>query len=311
MSNQPQKPVRFRIRHVTHYSFDQPVFLEPHVIRLTPRRDGYFLPLRHELTIEPTPSGTSVGLDASGNTFYSVWFSGLTDTLRIISESEGDALRHNPFDYLIENSIQGLPPNYSPKERAALADSLSPESDSAVGRFAERIIRSLDSDTPLTLDFLATLTTTLNNEHTSIVRPDGDPFDPRTTLETREVSCRDVAVLFIAVCRNQGIAARFVSGYQAGDPHQGDRDLHAWVEAYLPGAGWRAYDPTLGLIVADQHVAVAAAAHWAEAAPVVGSFRGSGVRSRLHSIIYLTTDGLPHPPTKESREPPSGSETTD
>lgn len=291
MSTHPQEPVRFHIRHITHYTFDRPVFLEPHVVRLTPRRDGYFHPRSHVLTIEPTPAGMSVGLDAAGNTFYSVWFSDLTDTLRIVSESEGDALRHNPFDYLIRNSIQGLPPSYTPEERAALADTLSPESDSAVDRFAQRIMRSLDSDTPSTPEFLATMTTTLCDEHTSIVRPDGDPFDPRTTLETREVSCRDLAVLFIAVCRNQGVAARFVSGYQAGDPHQGDRDLHAWVEAYLPGAGWRAYDPTLGLIVADQHVAVAAAAHWAEAAPVSGSFRGSGVRSRLHSAIDLTADG--------------------
>lgn len=288
MSTVPQGPVRFRLHHVTRYSFDRPVFLEPHTIRLTPRRDGYFHPASHQLYVEPTPAGMSTGLDAWGNTFHSVWFSEVTDTLRIVSDSDGDALRANPFDYLIGNSIQTVPPRYATGERAALADCLSVDSGVAVARFADRVAGSLGTAEPSAPEFLAAVTDTLFDEHTSIVRPEGDPFDPETTLETREVSCRDLAVLFIAVCRSRGVAARFVSGYQAGDPGQGDRDLHAWVEAYLPGAGWRGYDPTLGLVVADQHVAVAAASHWADAAPVTGSFRGTGARSGLHSTIELT-----------------------
>lgn len=245
--------------------------------------------------MEPAPAGISTGFDAWGNTFHTVWFSELTDTLRIVSDSEGDALRANPFDYLIENAVQTVPPRYTTSERAALANCLGPDSCLAVGRFADRVVRSLGTADPSTPEFLAAVTDTLSTEHTSIVRPEGDPFDPETTLETREVSCRDLAVLFIAVCRSRGVAARFVSGYQAGDPGQSDRDLHAWVEAYLPGAGWRGYDPTLGLVVADQHVAVAAASHWADAAPVTGSFRGTGARSGLHSTIELTASAPPQP----------------
>ena len=280
--------VRFRIRHVTTYSFDRPIFLEPHTVRLTPRSDGSFHQTSHRLSLMPTPAGASVGLDAWGNTVHRVWFSGLTDTLRIESESEGVALRANPFDYLIDAPVQELPPRYTPTELAALSPCLAVDPSPAVERLADRIAAASPSAGPTTPEFLSALTFALAAEHTSIVRPEGPPFDPETTLDTREVSCRDLAVLFIAACRIRGIAARFVSGYQAGDPGQTNRDLHAWVEAYLPGAGWRAYDPTLGLVVADQHVALAAAAHWEDAAPVTGNFRGTGARSGLESTIELT-----------------------
>ncbi len=282
--------IRFRIRHVTSYVFDRPVFLEPHTVRLTPRRDGYFHPRHHDLTVEPAPSGTSTVLDESGNTVQRVWFSGLTDSLRIVSTSDGEALRANPFDYLIETPARTLPPRYSSGERAALAACLSSPPHPAVAGFADRVVRSLGSREPSTPEFLSAVNAALADEHSSIVRPEGPPFSPEITLETREVSCRDLAVLSLAVCRSRGVAARFVSGYQAGDPGQRDRDLHAWIEAYLPGAGWRAYDPTLGLVVADQHVAVAAAADWEDAAPITGTFRGTGAISGLHTTIELTAD---------------------
>nr|WP_245817704.1 transglutaminase family protein [Hydrococcus rivularis] len=73
------------------------------------------------------------------------------------------------------------------------------------------------------------------------------------------------------VGRAIGLAARFVSGYQEGDLDKEERDLHAWVEVYLPGAGWRGYDPTHGLAVGDRHIALVASALPAYASPIVGA----------------------------------------
>ena len=66
-------------------------------------------------------------------------------------------------------------------------------------------------------------------------------------------------MLFITVCRRYGLAARVVSGYQKGDTQRERRYLHAWPEVYVPGGGWRGYDPTHGLAVSDDHVPIAAA----------------------------------------------------
>ena len=71
-----------------------------------------------------------------------------------------------------------------------------------------------------------------------------------------------------------GIAARFVSGYEIGAAEADGGDLHAWAEVYLQGGGWRGFDPSRGLAVADSHVAVAAASDPLLAAPVTGTYRG-------------------------------------
>ena len=94
------------------------------------------------------------------------------------------------------------------------------------------------------------------------------------------------------VCRTVGLAARFVSGYQEGDPDSSDRDLHAWVEIYLPGAGWRGYDPTLGLAVSDRHITVAASAIPQYAAPIQGTFApfNPGDRSSPAPKVTLQTE---------------------
>ena len=83
-----------------------------------------------------------------------------------------------------------------------------------------------------------------------------------------------------------GLAARFASGYAYTDKPDAT-DLHAWGEVFLPGGGWRGYDPSQGLAVADRHVTVAAAANPRDAAPVTGTFRGDGVTAALTAEIEL------------------------
>src|SRR4029077_8220858 len=96
--------------------------------------------------------------------------------------------------------------------------------------------------------------------------------------------------LYIDACRCVGLAARFVSGYQDSYRNMGKRDLHAWAEVYLPGAGWRGYDPTRGLAVADHHVAVAAACDPYLAAPVIATYRGSNVEAELTAEVKIESE---------------------
>ena len=102
-------------------------------------------------------------------------------------------------------------------------------------------------------------------------------------------ACRDLAVLFVDCCRAEGIAARFVSGYQKGNLLSERRDLHAWPEVYLPGAGWRGFDPPPphGEAVSDVHVTMAAAAHSRDTMPVSGVFSGDGANSTLEYTVEI------------------------
>lgn len=92
------------------------------------------------------------------------------------------------------------------------------------------------------------------------IRESGDPQTSAETFARRQGACRDLAVAYIECCRTVGIAARFVSGYKCGFDRPGeDAYMHAWVEIFLPGAGWRGYDPSIGLAVADGHIALVSA----------------------------------------------------
>ena len=107
------------------------------------------------------------------------------------------------------------------------------------------------------------------------MRSDGPPRPAAETLAAGEGSCRDLAVVFSEACRAAGVPARFVSGYETAAASGEHAYMHAWAEAYVPGGGWRGYDPSRGLAVSTSHVAVAAAADPALASPVAGSYRGA------------------------------------
>ena len=116
------------------------------------------------------------------------------------------------------------------------------------------------------------------------IRTEGAARPAAATLALGHGACRDVTNLFVAACRSLGAPARFVSGYQAqADTPDGRRHLHAWPEAFVPGVGWRAYDPTHGVTVGDGHVALCAAPAQAATMPVEGGYYG-GVRHRPSTI---------------------------
>jgi transglutaminase-like putative cysteine protease len=272
--------MRFEIRHETVYGYSAPVRLGPQLLRLRPRYDGAQQTIDYECLIEPAPSRRSVQLDAYGNLIEQAWFLGETSELRIVSRALVDTLRTNPFDYLLEPSAVGLPFSYPAALRAPLAGYRDG------GEIAPEVIRLANSlaagvrQQPV--GFLVELSRWLSENIDHEVREQGIAHPPEVTLAKGRGACRDVAMLFIAVCRHQGIAARYVTGYQARSAVPRERRyMHAWPEVYLPGGGWRGFDPTHGIAVADAHVAVAAAPGPEGAAPVSGSFSGESVSSTL------------------------------
>lgn len=144
-----------------------------------------------------------------------------------------------------------------------------------------------------TQEFLTVLCRRIHERSEPIIRLQGDPLPAGETLRSRRGACRDLAALFMDACRSMGLAVRFVSGYQGeAVDDTGERFLHAWAEVYLPGAGWRGYDPAFGLTVADGHVALAAGPSHAEARPVHGNFWGAEVEARMQVEVRIENSSV-------------------
>jgi transglutaminase-like putative cysteine protease len=275
-----------RINHSLRFRYARPVFLEPMTLRLSPRQDATQQRLLHCLRVTDPPTGTARILEPDGNEAAVLWFDEEQDSLAITVDSQVRTLRQNPFDWIFTDpGAQRLPLAYAPALAASLAPTRSASAAPTLVAWAEGLAARAERSTTA---FLILLADQIHSTFHHIGRLKGDPQTPEQTLETRTGACRDTAMLFVAACRSQGLAARFVSGYSIHHPPEvTEQELHAWAEVYLPGGGWRGYDPSLGLAVADGHVAIAAAPDHRLAAPVLGSYRGTGVGSTMDYEIRI------------------------
>ncbi len=279
------------IRHHLRYVYDRPVFLEPMTLRLTPKQDCSQQLLVHSLRLDAAPAGSSAIQAADGSGALVCWFLEERDQLEITMEARVRTLRPNPFDWIITfAAAQRLPARYPAAEAAALAAYLDrllgigpgagegPGAGS-VAAWAAGLAVAVEHDTAA---FLIELADRIHHDFQHVGRFEGEPMAPEQTLAGRSGACRDTAMLFVAACRSQGLAARFVSGYSIHHPPEvTEHELHAWAEVYLSGAGWRGYDPSLGLAVADGHLVLATAPDHRLAAAVTGTYRGTGVTSTM------------------------------
>ncbi len=277
--------MRVTVKHSSRYSYSKPVSLLPHIIRLRPRCDGTVRLVRFEAEIEPAPVTLSDCLDIEGNPVLHAWFRDTTTQLTIETSFEVETSRSNPFDYLLAARAESVSIAYGEELAGPLAGYLPRvDSEESVAGFGRSIAEAAGGRT---LDFLNALNSEIYNTCRISIREKGAPYPPAHTLAHRSGSCRDVAVLFMDACRAVGIAARFVSGYRHGSVGRQRRYMHAWAEVYLPGGGWRGYDPTHDMAVNDEYVAVAACREPLGATPIEGGFRGTGAASTLDAHIEI------------------------
>jgi transglutaminase-like putative cysteine protease len=274
--------MRLSVTHATLYRYDAPVQPERHTLRLRPRSDASQRLLRYECEISPAPAGRSECLDNDGNVVLETWFHTPVEQLEVHSFCEVETLRENPFDFVLPDVT--LPPFLEEPLRSALSPYLTPAAGGV--ELFEFARTTAERSAYQTIPFLTELNRALFDDFRHETREEGEPYAPAATLEARAGSCRDLAVLFCALCRGIGIAARFVSGYEREASFHERAYMHAWAEVYLPGGGWRGYDPSQGLAVSTSHVAVAAAADPRLAAPIAGSYRGSA-RSTMQFQIQM------------------------
>ena len=275
------------IDHNTTYSYGKRVVLAPHTVRLRPRDGGGQMTHMFSLKTGPHEAGRSVNSDLDGNTTVTLWFTGEFDSLAIDTHCVVETLRENPFDFIVSDiGFLDLPMQYPPEEKTALGPylTLDRKTAQAVSELRETIVSETGGKTT---DFILSLCQHIHDNFPHVTREYGAPWPAERTLREKKGSCRDLVELFASVCRSAGLACRHVSGYALSERRKKENELHAWAEVYIPGGGWRGYDPSLGLAVSDRHVAVASGATHGLIAPVSGSFYGDGAEAQLRFRVRV------------------------
>jgi len=294
--------VRVAIVHHTRYRFDRPVRLAPHEIRLCPAPHGRTPTRGPVLHVEPGNHILHWQFDPAGNRLARILFPDAAGELSIDARLEADLQPLNPFDFLVEPGAQQLPFAYAPHAAAHLAPYLAATEDGPQLRDWLSRFRSAGADRLNTIDYLVELNRAVAAAIEYRVRHEHGVQGSEETLTKRSGSCRDSGWLLVQLLRHSGIAARFVSGYLVQlsgvtHSHSGPAtdekdqvDLHAWAEAYLPGAGWIGFDVTSGLMASEGHIPLACAATPQLAAPVIGSTEAASVTLEF-SMSLLRLDG--------------------
>lgn len=266
---------RIRIQHSTTYTYDSPVTLLPHKLMIRPR-SGYDIQLEQSvLNITPAHK-IKWQRDINGNSVAIVSFLEPTAELAIVSDLVISHYETAPLDFLVDEKAAMFPFYFDPSERVDLIpyQTLSFPSDSAaVSTWLKQFWQP--GQTIETYALLDQINQAIVKKFSYRMREEPGVQRPSETLAMEAGSCRDFATLFIEACRYFGLPARFVSGYlHCPETVQGHGSTHAWSEVYLPGAGWKGFDNTSGIVVGEDHIAVAVTRHPEDAPPVSGSYAG-------------------------------------
>jgi transglutaminase-like putative cysteine protease len=273
------------VTHETRYDYTGPVWLEPHTLHLCPPTTTFQTIHDFRLEIDPLPILVSPGVGVEGNPVHLAGFSGTTQSLAIRSSFLADCHLENPFSYLVYPfEATRIPFLYPEPLKPVLHPFMgSTPGQTTVREYARQLAGEVQYDT---LAFLELVSRRIFADFAYEYREFGQPLTPAETLAQKKGACRDFSLLMMEMCRSLGLATRFVSGYLLGNPHK-EQYLHAWVEVYVPGGGWRGYDPTQGEIVSNRHAVLAASAIPANATPVQGIFRGTAT-SRLTTTVSVS-----------------------
>jgi transglutaminase-like putative cysteine protease len=265
------------VYHCTAYRYREPVGLGEHRMMFHPRASHDLRLIRTNLRITPEPAQLRWLHDPFDNSVAIATFEGTTSELRFESTVTLEHFENTSPEYPLEEYAQTYPFRYSDEDFPSLSRALTQHyPDKNVSAWA---LQFLDpADTTATMKILRAMTCGIRKEFVYVRRTEKGVQSPEETLHTRRGSCRDFAVLMMEATRSLGVAARFVSGYIFGPNSSGLAGCgatHAWIQAYLPGAGWIDFDPTNSIVGNRNLIRVAVAWSPDQVLPLWGTYEGS------------------------------------
>ncbi|MAK62021.1 MAG: IMP dehydrogenase [Ponticaulis sp.] len=302
--------IRIGLTHRTSYKYDRPVSLGPQVVRLRPAPHCRTPIISYSQTIKPDDHWLNWQQDPFGNYLARLVFPEKTTEFSVEIDVVADMIAINPFDFFLEDHVQQTPFSYD----TGLKHELQPylETDVKGANFdsfvkdAREIWANGKTRDLSTVDTLVMLNQMVEKRIGYVIRMEPGVQTPEETLTLEKGSCRDSSWLLVNAFRRLGLAARFVSGYLIqltadmaavdgpSGPETDFTDLHAWVEVYIPGAGWVGLDPTSGLFAGEGHIPLAATPSPSSAAPISGAVEPSDVEFDFEMKVERLIDPPRH-----------------
>jgi uncharacterized protein (DUF2126 family)/transglutaminase-like putative cysteine protease len=289
-------PIRVAQHHRTEYHYDRPVEFGSHLVRLRPAPHCRTPISAYSLKVEPAEHFLNWQQDPYGNYQARLVFNKPADHLSVEVALTAEMTVINPFEFFLEDDALEHPFSYGPDMLKDLMPFLHVSPIMEGSPLAE-YVRRVDRRRRKTIDFLVDLNSQVQRDIAYLIRMEPGVQSCDETLQKRSGSCRDSAWLMVNVLRRLGLAARFVSGYLIqltadlksldgpSGTEQDFTDLHAWVEVFLPGAGWIGLDPTSGLLAGEGHIPLACTPDPVTAAPITGTASHAASEFQFHMEV--------------------------
>lgn len=288
-------PIIFDITHTTEYRYARPVQLGEHRLMFRPRESHDLRVLATDLHVEPHTGDIRLIQDAYSNSIALVRPQTPSDHLRFTCLFTVEHTGERALDLPLSPGARMYPFEYSAEDRLALHHLITPYYD-ADDTLMDWVRQFLRTDGPTdSRQLLVDMTRQIRDTMTYLPREEEGVQSPGVTLLRKAGSCRDFATLMIEAVRRLGYAARFVSGYvytplddtAAAGSRATSGATHAWLQVYLPGAGWITFDPTNNVIGGTDLIRVAYARHAGFASPVSGTWIGA-LADHLGMTVQVT-----------------------
>jgi transglutaminase-like putative cysteine protease len=282
--------VILKITHATRYRFARPVQLGEHRVMFRPRDSHDLRVLETDLAVTPEPIDIRLIQDVFLNSVAIVRPPSPAQQLEIVASFIVEHTGTRALDLPLDPSAQYYPFQYDADEYIVLLPYITPYYNDPDRRLLAWARQFVGVTTAIGIrDVLIAMTRHIRDTFRYEAREVEGVQTPYETLARNSGTCRDFATLMIEAVRHLGYAAKFVSGYlysSALDPNVcananglvannvGGGATHAWLQVYLPGAGWIPFDPTNNLIGGSELVRVGFARHAEQASPVSGTWMG-------------------------------------
>ncbi len=270
------------VEHMTVYRYRQAVRFGEHRLMFRPRDSHDLRLVDTSLSISP-PAEVRWMHDVFSNSIAIAQFEATADKLSFESRF---VIEHYGLDgpgFPVRSYARTYPFSYPAEVIPDLARTNErhyPDPDDAVGEWARSFLDG--HATVATWDLLEHINRAIKESFRYENRTEPGTRSPGEILAVGAGTCRDYALFMMEAIRSLGLAARFVSGYLydpavdgGGDPATGSGATHAWVQVYLPGAGWVEFDPTNGVVGGSNLIRVAVARDPTQAIPLQGTFFGA------------------------------------